>query len=84
MRSRYLALCLLSFLATSCAEDVALESDDAAQTTTRANREEGDVFYYFGYEDRKIFLNRVKDKIFVKFAPNATKEQFQSVVNDNT
>jgi hypothetical protein len=78
---------MLAMLFASCV-DIPIENNEPEQESLSATRageqKEGEVFYYYGYENRKVFLNQVKDKVFVKFAPTATKEQFQSAVKSNT
>ncbi len=85
MKPQTYIISLLSLLFVGCAEDLSLflydKNSDTAQT--RAGQKEGEVFYYYGIENRKIYLDRVTDKVFVKFAPTATKEQFRSVVDGN-
>jgi hypothetical protein len=72
---------MLAMLFASCV-DLPVENNELA--TRGGEQKGGRFFYYYGYENRKIFLNRVTDKVFVKFAPDATKEQFLSVVESNT
>ena len=72
---------MLSVLFVSCT-DFALENPDPEPENgevTRAVQTESQTFYYYGHENRKVFLNEVKDKVFVKFAPAATKEQFREL-----
>ena len=77
---------MLSVLFVSCT-DFALENPDPEPENgevTRAVQTENQTFYYYGHENRKVFLNEVKDKVFVKFAPAATKEQFRSVTTGHS
>ncbi|MDR2910374.1 MAG: hypothetical protein LBV47_03285 [Bacteroidales bacterium] len=83
MKLKTYIICLLSFAFFGCERDYVLESGDTTEILTRAGLKEGQVFYYYGIEDRKIFLNQVTDKVYVKLAPTATKEQFRSVVTGN-
>ncbi len=43
--------------------------------------EDGQVYYWYGYENKKIYLDLVKNNVYVKFSTDATKEQFLDVVN---
>lgn len=76
-------LSLLYIVMMGCTEDIVPQRDDSAKLQTRAGQADDQVFYYYGYENRKVFLSRVPDKVFVKFAPKATKEQFRALVADN-
>ncbi len=85
MKPKTYILFLLSFVLAGCVEDFVVSDHKAyeEESATRAEQKDkdvdGQVFYWYGIENRKIFLNQVKDKVFVKFAPNTTKEQFLSV-----
>ncbi|MDR2968837.1 MAG: hypothetical protein LBV32_04435 [Tannerellaceae bacterium] len=86
MKLKSYIFCLLSFVLPGCVDDYAPvpENDDMTEVLTRAGLKEGQVFYYYGIEDKKIFLDQETDKVFVKFAPNVTKEQFRSVLTGYT
>ncbi len=85
MKSQTYILCLLSFLVLGCTEDLEttynVNYNDTAQT--RTYQENGEVFYYYGIENQKILLDKVTDRVFVKFAPTASKEQFLSIADRN-
>ena len=40
-----------------------------------------DSFYYYGYENRKIYVEIVMDKIFIKFSSDANKEQILALIS---
>ncbi len=73
----YLLFCLLY----SCTKDIVPNHNETEMITRAVQQEQ--VFYYYGIEDRKIHLNPVNDKVYVKFAPDATKEQFLSIATEN-
>ena len=76
----WIATSILCLFCACTKQDLDLNASET-EATTRALEEE-DVFYYYGYENKKIFLREIKDRIFVKFAPDATREQFQAVANN--
>ena len=78
MKPGLVILCLLAFMVFSCTKEDIVSNDSREEVITRALEEEN-VFYYYGYENKKIFLRQTKDKIFVTFAPEATRELFQAV-----
>ncbi len=71
MKMRYCILCLLSFVMVGCVSDFSpFDSNDFNEykaTQTQLTDTDEQVFYYFGYENRKIFLDQVtrvrKDQI---------------------
>ncbi len=40
------------------------------------------AFYYYGIEDRKIYLDLVHNQVYVEFVSDASEEQIRSVAND--
>lgn len=83
MKFKYCIWGLLPFVLGSCVEeDVIADGRDEAVQDTRTLNEES-VFYYYGIENRKIALREDKNKIFLKFAPTATKEQFRTVAKNS-
>jgi hypothetical protein len=85
MKKVSMLLCAGVLMSALCAAVTACndEPQNPGQQQEGSRGEEGRVFYYYGIEDRKIFLDQVTDKVYVKFAPTATKEQFLSVVTGN-
>jgi len=41
-----------------------------------------DVFYYYGYENRAIYLEQVMDKILIKFSSDTNKEQILALISE--
>lgn len=81
-------LLLITFAATfvlgamsSCDEEEVDMGKEEIKGNTYAEEEE--VFYYYGYEDRKIFLQQQMDKIFLQFAPDADQAQIRSLIHSN-
>ncbi len=83
MKKRLTPIVLLAFILTGCIEDVSISDTDnnETETATRSSGHEEDIFYY--NFDEKVYLTPKKDRLFVKFAPDATEEQFQAIVKNN-
>ena len=54
------------------------EKDD--ELITKSNNDE--IFYYYGYEDIKIYLEQVMDKIFLKFTSDIYREQISLLIEE--
>lgn len=83
MKIKLYILGILSLAALSCTKQDINPNDDGKESITRAQLEEESAFYYYGLEDKKIFLQPVKDKIFLKFTADVTKDQFFSMVKSD-
>ena len=64
-------VCALFFMAAGCAKQ------------DSSNLEEGENPYFYYYEGKKIFIQQVKDKVLLKFTPDAGKEQLQILIDSN-
>ncbi len=67
------ALLLFMLLGCETTFDTTEINNEALTRATVSN--EGEVFYYYGVENRKIYLNQVKDQLYLKFASGAPEEQ---------
>ncbi len=83
MTPQKILVSLLSLAIVGCEETFVPQIDETADVLTRAGQAEDRMFYYYGIENRKVYLDQVKDQMYIKFAPTTTKEQFSSIVNAN-
>lgn len=77
MKTRLFTLCLLAFAAVGCTKDIVHSDSSTERVMTRAGEMDG-TFYYYGYEDIKIFVNEVPDKMYVKYASESKQSQIVS------
>lgn len=72
----------LSLTVWSCSKDVIVPNENNEEIATTRASQGDEVFYYYGYENKKICLREMRNQVYVKFAPDATREQFQAVANN--
>ena len=62
-------------------QDAEKSNTDVMQISDQLS-EELDGYYYYGYEDKKIFLEKVTDKISLRFTNDVDKEQILALINE--
>ncbi|MDR2968426.1 MAG: S8 family serine peptidase [Tannerellaceae bacterium] len=72
-----------AFMLSGCVEDVSILDHNNMETeiATRASGQ-GDGLFYYNF-DEKVYLTQRTDQIFLKFAPDATEEQFRAIAQSN-
>jgi Subtilisin-like serine proteases len=73
------AICLMLLLFSSCVRDTLFEDKGEGSIKTKAFSDA--PFFYYGYEDKVIYLEQIMDKIFIRFSPDTDKEQILALID---
>ena len=68
------------FVFWGCIRDPLSKTGDKETVQTRAFTDNS--FYYFGYENKKIFLTQSTDKVFLRFTSDTDRAKIGALIGD--
>ena len=72
-------VCSMLLLFSSCVSETLLNNEEGL-VKTRAFTDA--PFYYYGYEDKEIFLEQIMNKIFIRFTSDTNKERMHALIGE--